>query len=1048
MNRPLAIALSALALTLSLSAQQAKVLAPHRHIPKRINKKVDWSKKATARSMIGGLWMTDANYKSSVYVRNVVESDPVTITPVLWLANGTKYTLPDVTIEPAGTAIIDINAGLQSKGISPWATLNGYVELQYSWPWDPLCATIRAVDVAHSLIYTTSLRSSTPFGSHPQAAASAQQTVEGMWWKEEKDVTGFVTLANVTSQPVQATVQVSDNQANGVAQHTVTISAHGMKMVNLTELPSLAGSEGGIRISYIGTPDTLIINGGVQDEALGYSAGLGFGASPIPPSQLPPHTKLPEFNSIAELGLMAGAADPMMNFPAGTTFTPFSVLRNVSNAAISLTPTIWWMQAGQARSAQLQPVQLQPYQSQSLNVPSMLALAGIPNYNGSFNIVLNGDLKRGSLITAAGSVDQTKTYVFQIVPRAVAESASKSLQYWSTGNGDDTMITLWNPADEAQDLVFKLIFSGGHYLLPIHLDARATRMINVSEIIMSGVPDAEGNTIPPNVHEGSAKIIGSLADNQHILIAMDAGVYNVRKATCGLICYTCDGFSNWEVSPASFTVDVDGTTQLDLLADYSDGIQYDLSGDATWETNNPSVASVNANQVTGVGAGTVLISAIDDFDPIYTPDVCYEAGWGDPCPVAVGFAADANGTAGDATPVIQSISNTNWYAGPTPNSVTFNGQHFGTNAPALNFSPSSGITYTLSSYGDTQIVANITVPSATPNESVNVTVTNNGYGAGNGFVGLGGQGPTSGQTGVNVIALAAPTPQIWFNGSNVTGTTQTVVVGQQIQLSAVQNLPSGLGATSNNWTIPGSIVGGYIHGSTGALVAPTVSGTAPVFYWITPGSEQVQYSYCMNNGQCSQTVTATFTVEGPTVTFDPPVTGTVEVVGNTRIGFDPSSGDIGVYFYISLAPPNGYSGTIQWAQLVTGFSAIYKSPNVTTTCTFPAYGIDSGYPYSTSIPANDSPFDTITDPTGNPNTETTTSFSAQMFLLWEPSNVPNPIPVPLGSSNWAWNGDATLDTTTNKWSINSGSASANSFVDSATYPTWQTVLTPSSVTCN
>lgn len=61
MNRPLVVALSALALTLSISAQQAKVLAPHRPIPKRINKKIDWSKKATQRSMVGGLWMTDAN---------------------------------------------------------------------------------------------------------------------------------------------------------------------------------------------------------------------------------------------------------------------------------------------------------------------------------------------------------------------------------------------------------------------------------------------------------------------------------------------------------------------------------------------------------------------------------------------------------------------------------------------------------------------------------------------------------------------------------------------------------------------------------------------------------------------------------------------------------------------------------------------------------------------------------------------------------------------------------------------------------------------------
>ncbi len=71
--------------------------------------------------------MTDANFKSSIYLRSVVETDSITVTPVLWLANGNKYTLPDVTLEPAGTAIVDINAGLAAQGISSWATLSGYV---------------------------------------------------------------------------------------------------------------------------------------------------------------------------------------------------------------------------------------------------------------------------------------------------------------------------------------------------------------------------------------------------------------------------------------------------------------------------------------------------------------------------------------------------------------------------------------------------------------------------------------------------------------------------------------------------------------------------------------------------------------------------------------------------------------------------------------------------------------------------------------------------------------------------------------------------------
>jgi hypothetical protein len=102
------------------------------------------------RSMVGGLWMTDANFKSSLLLKNVVKTDPVTVTPILYLSNGAKYTLANVTLEPSGTAIIDINAALQEKGIAPWATLFGYVEVQYQWPWDPLCATVQSIDAPHT----------------------------------------------------------------------------------------------------------------------------------------------------------------------------------------------------------------------------------------------------------------------------------------------------------------------------------------------------------------------------------------------------------------------------------------------------------------------------------------------------------------------------------------------------------------------------------------------------------------------------------------------------------------------------------------------------------------------------------------------------------------------------------------------------------------------------------------------------------------------------------------------------------------------------------
>jgi len=123
---------------------------------------------------------------------------------------------------------------------------------------------------------------------------------------------------------------------------------------------------------------------------------------------------------------------------------------------------------------------------------------------------------------------------------------------------------------------------------------------------------------------------------------------------------------------------------------------------------------------------------------------------------------------GDSTPRITGIIPNDWASGQTTN-VTFSGINFGSNAPTLGFSPSSGISYSLSSYSDTQIVANVSVASGTPTEQVAVTVTSNGYG-GSGFTSGGsGASPTSAPATATVKAVPANSPEItvvgWIDGT-------------------------------------------------------------------------------------------------------------------------------------------------------------------------------------------------------------------------------------------------------------------------------------------
>jgi hypothetical protein len=613
--------------------QQPFVPAPNKPVPPQLPTAAHWHQPAKPRSLVGGLWRTDANFQSAIYLKNDVQTSTLSVTPVLYVSNGMRYALPAVNLAPAGTAIVDINAALQQQGIAAWATLSGYVEIDYSWPWDALCVTVRNVDPIHSELFNYGLVAGPQNLPPGQAAATQTNTVEGLWWKREPNVSAFVAVANVSSQPVSATLAITDAAAKPLGEQALTIPPHETKLVDIRELQSAATAQGGIRITYQGHGDELAVNGGLEDPAIGYSANIPFRLMPQAPAA-------PVELTYVESGLMAGAADPMMRFPAGTTFTPYSVLRNPSAQTISVTPALYWTQAAAPHSARLKPVTVAPYQALDLGVPALLAAAGLQHFNGEITLALDVQGPPHQILLAGGSVDRSGTYVFAVRPMAILESVAKSLSYWSIGNGDDTMVTLWNPADEAQDFVFTLFFSGGHYAFPVHMEGRVTRTFNVSEIVNSQIPDAEGNRIPPSVQEGSAELTGSQGESQHILVAMDAGTYNVRKATCGLHCITCNGATEFWIAANPFSVAVKKTTQLSFTSQYNTGKQYNLTSLGTWSSSNTHVATVNVGLVNGMAPGPVGTSASYASEPLYSTG-CYSEVM--ECPLDEGADADDSG---------------------------------------------------------------------------------------------------------------------------------------------------------------------------------------------------------------------------------------------------------------------------------------------------------------------------------------------------------------------------------------------------------------------
>jgi hypothetical protein len=167
------------------------------------------------------------------------------------------------------------------------------------------------------------------------------------------------------------------------------------------------------------------------------------------------------------------------------------------------------------------------------------------------------------------------------------------------------MITVWNYKAVAQDLVLTLYYSGGHYAIPIHLAASQSYNLDMMSLVRSQVPDPSGTLIPSNITSGSAILSGPGGTLAKISVAVTASVYNVRNATCGDQCTTCNGVANVAFLPDAYAMPVQGSAQAYVQTTTNTGEVTTNPSGATWSTNNSSVVTVgnSSGVLTGVAVG-------------------------------------------------------------------------------------------------------------------------------------------------------------------------------------------------------------------------------------------------------------------------------------------------------------------------------------------------------------------------------------------------------------------------------------------------------------
>ncbi len=279
--------------------------------------------------------------------------------------------------------------------------------------------------------------------------------------------------------------------------------------------------------------------------------------------------------------------------------------------------------------------------------------ARIPLESGMLNLEFTYSAPCGSVLLSTGSVGSSGSYVFEVDPQGVGKTWGHTSQFWQVGAGTDSMYSIWNPTALPQDLAVTIQYgAGGVYQYTLHLDAYASTMISIMDLIRSAKPDASGRAIPSSASMGSLSIGGIGPDMRNLVnFVMSSGTYYPTAGTCCQGYQTCNGATGCTVTQVSFTVAVGSDVNEVFMCSANGGGQTNYTGSANWNSSAPSIIAVTVGNAEGMEPGQSTIGAQISLPP-YAPGYC----GGIPCPPNGNFGSSASGTAAQITIISAAIS--------------------------------------------------------------------------------------------------------------------------------------------------------------------------------------------------------------------------------------------------------------------------------------------------------------------------------------------------------------------------------------------------------
>ncbi len=182
----------------------------------------------------GAFWRSDRGFDSYLRLKNILLNQPLTVTPVLYMADGYEVDLQPITLDPAGVASVNVRTALHDAGptASAHSSAYGIAGVKYHWSWSAVIATVQNIDEVESITFHSSLAADAE-AVHDPSAPKADHLIQDLWWAPGAQAAGFVAVENTGRAAATAQVSFADAQGSPLAQEAVSLAPHATALLSL-----------------------------------------------------------------------------------------------------------------------------------------------------------------------------------------------------------------------------------------------------------------------------------------------------------------------------------------------------------------------------------------------------------------------------------------------------------------------------------------------------------------------------------------------------------------------------------------------------------------------------------------------------------------------------------------------------------------------------------------------------------------------------------------------------------------------------------------------